>query len=163
MKTQITLLFALTIAFFTGCKIDEPLPAGDDDPTEYDFVVFGKYNGMCAGDNCVEVFKMENGNLYEDTSNLYPGDGPYQGTYVQMPAAKYDLVKNLLNQIPSQLLNEPNGTFGIPDAYDQGGFIVEVKENGTLKHWRIDTNPSAIPAYLAPFNTTLRNYINAIH
>ena len=157
MRTQTILFLALFITgIFSGCKKDDAQPA------EYDYLVFGKYYGFCGGENCIEVFKIENGVLYEDSSDVYPAGAPYQGAYVALSAAQYNLVKDLVNEIPAQLLNEPNGHIGIPDAYDQGGFVVEVKENGTVKYWRIDTHSAAIPAYLASFNDTLRSYIDAI-
>lgn len=162
MKIRTTFLLAvLTIALFSGCKKDDATCGCHNDP-DADFLVFGKYNGMCAGEKCVEVFKIENGTLYEDSNDNYPSDSPYQASYVARSSAQYDLVKDLLSKVPAQLLDENDGLIGTPDAYDQGGFVIEIKENGVLRYWRIDTNKQAQPAYLQPFTDTLRNYIERI-
>lgn len=158
MKSKTTLLLAFVLAgLFSGCKKE---CSCNQQPGDY--LLFGNYYGMCAGEDCVEIFKIENGNLSEDSNDSYPGDSPYNGNYAPLPRAKYDLVKNLSAYIPAQLLNESNGYIGMPDAYDQGGYVVELKENGTHRYWRIDTDTSNTPAYLHVFTDTLRSYINKI-
>lgn len=158
MKTKTTLLLAFfVVGLFTNCKKECSCEQQQDD-----FIVFGKYYGMCAGEDCVEIFKIENGVLYEDSTDIYPNDSPYSGNYSALPSAKYDLVKDLSSHIPAQLFNEPNEYIGIPDAYDQGGYVLELKENGTVRYWRIDTDTSNTPAYLHAFTDTLRSYIDKI-
>jgi hypothetical protein len=46
-------------------------------------------------------------------------------------------VKELLDQIPGALDNEPE-VFGCPDCSDGGGLYIEIKSGGEIKHWSID-------------------------
>ncbi len=115
------------------------------------------------GETCVEIFKLENGNLHEDTTDRYPfGNAPYNGIYVMRSSEEYDLVKDLINYIPSQLLSENDTTIGIPDAYDQGGYYLEVKEAGESRFWLIDTDKDNLPAYIHAFTDTLNSYVNRL-
>ena len=155
LSLSLSLLFLL--GAFSSCRKECSCRSADEDA-----VVFGKYYGFCGGENCTEIFKIANGLLYEDSSDSYPVDEPYNGNYTALPAAKYDLVKNFSVFIPAQLLNEPSGYIGQPDAYDQGGYVVELTENGTTRYWRIDTDTSSIPAYLHPLTDTLKTYIQKL-
>lgn len=147
------------LGLFSNCKKD----CGCHRQPDNDYMVFGQFYGMCMGETCVEIFKMENGNLYEDTTDQYPfGSSPYNGSYIQLPQAKYNLVEDLANYVPPQLLNEGDTIIGMPDAYDQGGYYVELKESGGRRYWLIDTDKDNIPAYLRAFTDTLNNYIDRI-
>lgn len=152
-----TFLLLFTVALFSNCKKECSCKQEADD-----FLIFGKYYGMCAGEDCVEIFKIENGTLSEDSNDNYPTDSPYSGNYSALPSAKYNLVKDLGDHVPAQLLNENDGYIGMPDAYDQGGYVVELKVNGTTRYWRIDTDKSNTPGYLHAFTDTLRSYIDKI-
>lgn len=158
MKNKtIVFLFLLAAGLISGCKKECPRGEQDDD-----YLIFGKYYGLCGGENCIEIFKIENATLYEDTNDSYPADAPYSGNYSALSPAKYDLVKDLSNHIPAQLLNEGNGYIGTPDAYDQGGYVLELANSGTIRYWRIDTDTSGTPAYLHAFTDTLNSYLNKI-
>lgn len=156
-KNAVLFLIFLSAAFISSCRKECSCEQQLDD-----YLIFGNYYGMCAGEECVEIFKIENGTLSEDSNDDYPSDSPYSGNYSALPSAKYDLVKDLSNHIPAQLLNEDDGYIGIPDAYDQGGYVLELKENGTTRYWRIDTDTSNTPTYLHAFTDTLRSYIDKI-
>ena len=128
-----------------------------------DYIIFGHFYGECWGEECVEIFKIENENLYEDTTDHYPfGNAPYDGMYVPLSSAKYELVKDLVTHVPNQLLNETDTIIGIPDAYDQGGYYLELEEAGNVRFWMIDSDTGNIPGYLHAFTDTLNNYIGRI-
>ncbi len=156
-KNAVLIFTLLSTAFISSCKKECSC-----EQQFGDYLLFGNYYGMCAGEDCVEIFKIENGVLSEDSNDNYPSDSPYSGNYAVLPSAKYDLVKDLSNYIPAQLFNENDGYIGTPDAYDQGGYVLELKENGTHRYWRIDTDTSNTPDYLHAFTDTLRNYIDKI-
>ena len=154
MKKLMFLLLASGL-FFQSCQKDEPVVTFD---TEY--VVFGVFAGFCVGEECVEIFKIENGVLYEDQKDNYPSfSDPYVGEYVQVDDSKYQMVKDLEDFMPDQLLDETETVFGQPDAADQGGYYFEIKRDGVQYHYRFDTFKDSNPDYLHDFLDVLADYV----
>ncbi len=148
----------LLLGLFSNCKKDCSSPQPDTG-----YFIFGHFYGMCFGETCVEIFKIENGALYEDTTDNYPfGDAPYDGMYVPLSSAQYALISDLMSHVPTQLLSETDKIIGTPDAYDQGGYYFEIKESGNRKYWMIDSDNGNIPAYLHTFTDALNSYINRL-
>jgi len=152
--------FLATLAFIilSSCSKNESTAKYFDK----NYVVFGSFYGECIGPDCVEIFKIENGVLSEDTSNVYPSGGVYEGVYIAIPQSKYDLVKKLIYYIPPSLLVEPEGNIGSPDSYDQGGIYLELKVNYSRTYWKIDTDTGAIPHYLIPLIDTIKTYVKKV-
>ena len=127
------------------------------DPNKVDSFVFGSAYGMCAGD-CAKFFAIANQQLFPDTMAYYTGFTGFSSTH--LPDAKYQLAKQLVDEFPTYFINHPNTTFGCPDCADQGGIYIELKENGRVKKWSIDTDVSKQPAetkdYIAKLRTVLR-------
>src|SRR5690606_35647267 len=100
----------------------------------------------CIGEQCVEIFKLEEGKLFEDTKDQYPNsDNFYIGNYVQLSQQKHAAVKDLTNSFPTELLNETNTIIGQPDAGDWGGIYVEYNTGGVRKFWLLDQMKSNVP------------------
>jgi len=150
----ITVIFIL----LSACSKDETTSAYFD----RNYVVFGSFYGECGGYNCIEIFKIENGILYEDTSDIYPSNTVYEGVYFAQSQARYEQVKKLVNYIPPSLLMEPQGSIGGPDSHDQGGLYFELKVNYIRKFWKIDTDTAAIPHYLIPLTDTIKKYVQKL-
>lgn len=131
-------------------------------PYDKSYIVFGSYFGECVGEPCIEIFKIENGALYEDTADIYPTTQLYEGKFVQLPQTKYDMVKDIITKVPKQLLSDTNTVFGIPDAHDQGGLYLELKVNGERRFWMMDTFVNRLPEYLRTFANSLKEYINKL-
>ncbi|TGE22150.1 hypothetical protein E5K00_18045 [Hymenobacter aquaticus] len=94
--------------------------------------------------------------LQEDTQDTYPSSSaPYSGTFVARSPADYTLVKDLIQQVPADLLREKSTVIGSPDAGDWGGYYVEVTQAGQRRFWLIDTQKRNLPAYLHAFVDTL--------
>ena len=72
-------------------------------------------------------------------------------------------MSDLINQVPEALLDEPNGVIGMPDAGDWGGYYVEVRRDGVVQFWLIDTMEGNIPEFLHSFNEKVRAAITAIN
>ncbi len=54
-------------------------------------------------------------------------------------------------------------TFGIPDAYDQGGYFFEARRaDGTHRAWRLDTNLEALLEAIRPFATQVREVLETL-
>lgn len=151
---------SLVIGLLFGCKKDK-----NDQMNKAEYLVFGSFYGECIGENCIEIFKLQDGKLWEDTNDTYPGStGFYSAAYVQLPDAKYQQVKDLPSLFPAQLLNETNTVIGTPDAGDWGGYYIEYNRNGIHKFWLIDqVGSSSVPAYLNTFTAQVRNKIELIH
>ncbi len=155
------LLIAVTLMSTTACKKDSCncLPSSDTD-----YLVFGHFYGECIGEQCIEIFKLTDEALFEDTQDKYPSSqSAYEGTFEALPEATFNEVSDLINQVPEALLNEPNGVIGMPDAGDWGGYYIEVQRDGVVQFWLIDTMEDNIPAFLHDFNEQVRTAITAIN
>ncbi len=153
---KIVCVFAI-LGIATSCKDDSAGPSYDTN-----YIVFGSFFGECLGEPCIEIFKIENGKLYEDTADIYPEQRLYEGQFIQLPQSKYDIVKDIIHKVPEELLNDTTIVFGVPDAHDQGGLYLELKVEGKRKFWLIDTEVTRIPVYLRSFSNILKEYINKL-
>lgn len=142
---------------FTMLGIAGLLAGCDDGSNEVEMVrsddgylVFGSFAGYCQGEACIEIFKIENGRLYEDSRDGYPSSNnlPYAGDFELLSEEKYELVTNMSENFPERLAEEINLVLGMPDAYDQGGIYVELKRNDRIQYWLLDRDISNLPEYL---------------
>ncbi len=129
-----------------------------------DYLVFGHFYGECAGEECVELFKLERDKLFEDTKDIYPNaQSIYKGNFSkELPQSDFEQVEMLFEAFPDQLWDE-NTIIGQPDAGDWGGFYVEYKKGDETAYWLIDQMQSNIPDYLHTFNTKIRTAIEVIN
>lgn len=145
-----------------GCG-DEPTNVQPDPKQDTDYLLFGHYYGMCAGETCIETYKLTNSQLFEDSVDHYPDDlKGYPGKYVVLPDSLFQKIKGLENELPPELLTSESRVFGMPDVADGGGMYVERSENGVVKVWLIDNNRRAIPAYLQTFVERMRESIDLL-
>ncbi len=153
MKNLLNFCFLTLILFSCTDAQNSPSPEKSEDAPKDEYLVFGRFFGFCSGETCIEIYKIEDAKLYEDTLDQYPSSAQaYAGKFVALSQDQYEVVKDLLAQVPSELLAE-NATFiGSPDAADGGGFYVSlVDERGQVKFWLIDRVRSNIPEYLHGF------------
>jgi hypothetical protein len=160
MTSSPKLLTSLLIAAaaLTSCQPENVAPAEDQ-------LVFGWYHGECRGEACIDIFKLDKtaGLLYEDSTDAYPSaTAPYEGQFSLKSPAQYQLVQDLSQQVPAQLLTQPVGIVGQPDFTDGGGYYVEIMDNGQRKFWLIDTNKNNVPTYLYPFIDELRAKVTSL-
>ncbi len=72
-----------------------------------DYFIFGHFYGYCVGEGCVEIFKIEGENLYEDENDFYPTSTDfYKAKWKMLDKTEYEKVKNIGEFIPEELLNE---------------------------------------------------------
>ncbi|MCF8298507.1 MAG: hypothetical protein K9J13_13250 [Saprospiraceae bacterium] len=158
MKKYILTIVILAIGF-ASCKKEEPLKE-----IEADYILFGNFAGMCVGGNCINIFKLTDTELFEDTNDIYPdAQSAYQGNFKKLNNSIFDKVKNIRNSIPYQLFNEANGDIGMPDYCDGGGLYFEYHKNGVSQFWKIDPFKSNIPQYLHPFVDDIIDCISIIY
>lgn len=152
------LMSGLLLLSFISCdKKEESVnpKAGD-----LEYFVFGHFYGECGGEGCVEIYKLEEGHLFEDTRDVYPTwVTPYDGTYILLPEGKFDLVKDIIEYFPEELYAETENVLGQPDAGDWGGIYVEIKyvdDEGKSGFWLLDQNTYNMPdiynAFVARIN-----------
>ena len=117
-----------------------------------DYFVFGSYYGMCAG-NCVNVFVIKDGMLYKAKNQTYPNrqHDYYLSDLIELDQTKYDLVKELPQKVPAELLDESQTVIGCPDCADGGGLYIEVRVQGEKKYWYLDNSKYQTPSYLHGF------------
>ena len=150
MKKQFFILCFLTITL-CSCKKDAVIPSTSD------YLVFGHFYGECAGEQCVEIFRLEQNRLLEDTRDSYPNStGFYNANYKLLTNQKFNDAKDLLNFFSNDLLTETNLVIGQPDAGDWGGLYIEYNFNGTRKFWLLDQMKSNVP-------TKYHNFIDKVN
>lgn len=140
-----------------------PQPTTSNTPTaKTEELVFGTFYGRCRGsEECIELFKLTDGQLYEDRKDAYPnGDNP-SFEFEALDQTAYNKAKGLMAQFPNALLEEQEATLGCPDCADQGGYFIGYKNEGQFTYWRVDKNLSNVPAYLHRFLKEVEETIQA--
>ena len=140
MNKALTLLIA--IAMTTSCNKDCITL------NEQNYLVFGHFYGMCAGEGCVETYKLTDMKLYEDLIDDYSGQNL---EFVELENETFAQVSDLVDFFPNQLLSEEETVLGCPDCSDGGGLFIQYSDNGNLKSWRIDQFQNNVPSYLHAF------------
>ena len=110
-----------------------------------DYIVFGRFYGFCGGEQCIEIYKLTATTLSEDSLDMYPLMSNNTTNFVPMPDQKFLLAQDLSAFFPISLLQETSTVFGTPDAYDQGGMIVEYNIDGVQKRFYFDNNIQVVP------------------
>lgn len=132
--------------------------------SDFDYILFGHFYGFCVGEQCIEIYKLTNTALYEDTNDKYPGQTkPYEGSFQQLDPALFEKVKNLKAKVPQELLATDSGVIGQPDAGDWGGLYFEISIKGKKQYWLIDKMKTSLPEYLKPFADDMEGAIAIIN
>ena len=148
MKKLCTLLVALLVLLLSCNK-----EGFDGNLNSNEYLIFGKFYSECVG-NCVNLYKIEDQKLYRDDLNWgLPDEIPFQSK--ALDSAKFEIAKILIEAFPTALLKSNKRRYGCPDCADQGGFYIELKENGERNIWLIDV-------FDIEQNLTIINYKNKI-
>lgn len=153
MKTY-SFLF-LFIFILLGCSSEDETNLNNDD-----YLIFGHFYGFCVGENCIEIFKLTNNTLYEDSNDNY-SINPLN--FEPLESTRFELVKDLMLYFPEKLLTENKDIIGCPDCADGGGLYIEYSKNGIVKHWKIDQMKMNVPTYLHAFMDKLNEKIALIN
>lgn len=122
---------------------------------EGDFFIFGTYHGFCRGE-CVTLYRLVDGKLYlDDMERLDPEKLIFQSQ--SLPDSSYQKALSIWKKFPEGMLEEPE-RIGIPDAHDQGGYFIRLRQNGEERDWYIDTVLERLPDYVQQFIT----YMNQV-
>jgi len=156
MKILFTSTLILSLSILSACKKDKDINLIDSD-----YLIFGHFYGMCLGEKCVETYKLTDLKLYEDENDNYYGSEVFN--FKELDHVKFELVKDLVDYFPPELLNDTNETFGCPDCADQGGLLVKLAQNGNVKSWRIDQSKNSVPVYLHAFMDSVNVKIDILN
>lgn len=129
-------------------------------------LIFGEFYGRCRGsEECVEIFKLTGEGLYEDQRDVYPNGDALQVSFKPLSAGQYAKAKDLLGELPHELLQLKEPTIGCPDCADQGGYLIAYRDSedkGEHQIWRVDKRLDQLPDYLQPFVQSIEQTIDAI-
>ncbi len=161
MKHLIFLSFVVLL--LASCKKHDCVPPPNNTSN---YIVFGHFYGECVGESCIETFKLDSVQVWEDTLDKYlnaqNGSDFKDLSFVPLPAQKFELVKDLPNFFPNQLLSDPVRVFGQPDAADGGGLYVEYHRNGINKLWLFDQSKSNVPVQYHAFMDKINQKIGLL-
>lgn len=164
---EVFTFFGLLLLIGASCKEDQMTIQPVSPDCEEAYILFGHFYGECFGEGCIEIYRICENTLYEDSNDIYPSssndryDGDFQ-TIIDNDI--YTSVESLINPIPEGLFLETEKTIGQPDAGDWGGYYLEVKkENETVQFWLIDTMKDNLPAYLRDYTDKIEEAITLIN
>lgn len=155
----------LLLAAVAGCAVSCKKDKDGLKLAGSDYLVFGHYYGMCQGEECVEIFRLESNRLLEDKNDTYPpqANGFYEGDYQELSQGMYNDIKDLADYFPHELLEIEDRFVGTPDAADGGGLYIEYNYNGEHWYWLIDQVKTQIPESLHPFVDKVNEKIGIIN
>lgn len=151
MKVKIAFIIA-TFLILSSCT--------KDNLDNLDYFAFGDAYGMCQRD-CATFFLLKDKKLYSDDMDYYMETSLKFKSEV-MSSEKYNLAKELIENFPDYLLQNPNKTFGCPDCIDQGGIHIEIQEKGLTKRWHFDTTISNLPSEIQDYVLEISNVIEEL-
>lgn len=159
MNKIFSLLLGTSLLFSATCNNENEVSVAD-------YIVFGTFYGKCRGEECIEIFKLAGGQLYEDTNDFYPlgqMDTGYKGAFsITRNGSIPKAITDLESFIPEQLFQTPNSVIGMPDAGDWGGFYFEIKKGTKVQYWAMDTHNENLPKYLPDFTDAIRKAVESL-
>lgn len=153
-KARYYTLLALGLLLFSCDKPESGAVQG--------YLIFGEYYGMCQGPECIRYYKIQDNQLHEDTADMYPSSETPPSLAFSLYGGNYPTgVMQLPSLLPGGLYSEGN-VIGMPDAYDQGGYYLELNNGFTTRYWKIDRDRATIPVYLHEYCDTLDYFLGLL-
>ncbi len=153
MKKILFLLFTVTALF--SCKKDNNTTVT---PQNVDYLIIGNSTCFCY-DCCKTGYKIAG-------EQLYQGERSEPDVYVfenaPLPAAKYAIAKVLLDEFPEQLLGQNGESWGCGGCADQPVFYVELKKDGVVYKWHIDSVTDGFPDHVKAYSAHLSEVMNQL-
>jgi hypothetical protein len=147
------IVFLSILLAFSNCKKDKSSTVA----LNTDYFAFGTAYGFCAG-NCATFFLIKENVLYPDSMDKLTS--PLLFNNKPMSEEKLILASKLKDNFPKYLLDNPNSVIGCPDCHDQGGIYIELRKEGTLLKWSIDTDSSQQPIVIRSYIQSVADCIN---
>ena len=155
---QFSLFVFCTFCIASCCKEESDLIGQND------FLIFGHFYGECAGEGCIETFKLEENRLLEATVDQYAPDGYYNfDAFEVLSHQKFEAVRDLIDYFPDELIEDERTVIGQPDAADWGGIFVELKSGDLHRYWRLDNMEDNMPQVYNDFVDRIHERIAIIN
>ena len=106
---------------------------------EGDYLIFGHFYGFCVGESCVEIFKLTNDKLYEDSNDNYAME-PFN--FEELGHDKFEQAKDLINYFPEKLLTEKESI--ILNTFTPARFTFSTKKIFLFLNWHTKKNKKRI-------------------
>jgi hypothetical protein len=149
-----------TLLFFSLLTLIACTKEKDLNSQASDYLVFGHFYGMCWGEECVETYKLIPTALYEDSNDRYDAEEPFN--FNRLSNEKFELVRDLTDYLPTELIEGTEDVYGCPDCADQGGLLVILSVDGAVRKWRIDNAKANIPVFLHEFTDKIKERIDLL-
>ena len=151
------------ITLLASCGAEEVKPSEVFTQSD-DYLIFGRSFGHCHGEECVEIFLIDNSGLYEDNKDNLPSwTEPYDGNYTKLSDAKYQAVKNLSLGTPDYLLQNTDTVYGCPDCADGGAIYLEIKQGNDRRFWLLDNSKYQVPEEIHSIIDHVREAVELIN
>lgn len=150
MKTVTALL--IIMMSFTACndalEVNETEGEYANQTKDEEHLIFGMEYGFCIGD-CIHLFMIKDNKLYADNlTRAQHGEGDLTFQDKPLDQKYYELVKDLPKKLTREFVQSADGRFGTPDAHDQGGVYIGIKQDEIEKLWFADPVTERIPEYM---------------
>ena len=136
-------LSLVILILFSACSKDDDNADCENPIQNSDTLIFGHFYGECIGEDCIQTYKLSDGQLFEDTLDSYAGSGP--SDFILLPQEDYDLVSDLMDFFPNELLSLADSTFGCPDCADQGGLFIRLESTADTSTFIIRSGSGGRP------------------
>lgn len=124
-----------------------------------EYLAFGVSYGECIND-CASFYLISNGKLYVDSMLSRNFEDKLLFKSTPLPEEKYLIAKELENNFPAYLNNNPEKKFGCPDCFDQGAFFIKRSKLGIIRTWSID--PADHPDEIKPYVQQLQSILGQL-
>ncbi|WP_250434520.1 hypothetical protein [Hanstruepera flava] len=148
MKHLQLIFLAVFITLFS-CNSDN-----DNDskavPTGENYLIFGHYAFVHCNleEACIDVFKLTDEKLFED---IIDDNRIEEFDFIELDNELFELVNDLPDYFPEELLNSNETTFGCGTCVDANDYFVEYSHSGIVKSWWIEPDYGVTPEYLHEF------------
>lgn len=156
MKQYRTILVVLMIGILVSCQDTQLV-----DP-EADYIVFGHFDGYCAGEACVDFYKLTADDLLESNIDDYTENGFYSfEDFYALSSDKFNLVKDLWDFIPPELWQENVTHIGQAEVSDVGSLYFEIKKGADHRYWVFENGDFDMPEVYRMFMAKIeeKNFI----
>lgn len=166
-KLKILVVIIASFFFVNSCSDDEGMSSSEQVPRVVEVkgptITFGRYYGKCIGNSCIEIFRLIDLTLLEDTLDNYPISGVfYQGKFTQFKGSAKIKTSDILPSFPLELLDSKVTTYGTPDAGDWGGIYLEYQDGDYHRYWFLDLHIGNNPKFVREYVTLLNDRITEI-
>lgn len=129
--------------------------------TTIDNFMFSQYGCMCAG-SCISGYRLTSEGLYKGVGTWCdPSTLVFETT--SQSATDVALAQDLQALLPLEMLQSTADVYGCPDCGDWGGYYVEITQNGSTRHWRLDTQVDTLPPSIKLFAIKVRETLDALN